>query len=348
MNKLILISSILLITLNALAASSVGLGQAMVNPGFYEKPQWFKKSFLDLSVDLEEANAQGKKLILYFHQDGCPYCKKLLADNFTRKDIVSKMKKQFDLVEINMWGDKQVTLLSGEELTEKNFARKMKIMFTPTLVILDAQAKEQFRMNGYYDADKFSAVLDFVFLAPAKAIAFNDFYLQQKNMSDKNNNSPLHREKFIVQSNDLASLIKQSNKPVMLLFEQDNCPQCTELHGDVFRRMPVYQQLKQFTIAQIDINSESKIISPKGQSMTEKEFAQSVNIQYTPSIFFYSKKSAGAEVFRSEAYLKGFHIQALFAYILSGAYLSEPEFQRFVQRRAEDMRKKGIKVDLWD
>ena len=54
------------------------------------------------------------------------------------------------------------------------------------------------------------------------------------------------------------------------------------------------------------------------------------------------------EVFRSEAYLKGFHTQALFDYIISEAYLSEPEFQRFVQRRADKMREDGIEVELWD
>ncbi|EGW54888.1 thioredoxin SoxW [endosymbiont of Tevnia jerichonana (vent Tica)] len=54
------------------------LGAGLVNPGYHEKPDWFKQSFLDLQEDVEAAAGEGKRLLLYFHQDGCPYCAKLL------------------------------------------------------------------------------------------------------------------------------------------------------------------------------------------------------------------------------------------------------------------------------
>lgn len=339
---------VLLFSGNVFSAVEGELNQGMTNPGYYEKPDWFKDSFLELQADLEDANEQGRQIILYFHQDGCPYCKKLLDDNFTRADIISKMSQKFDLLEINLWGDKTVTLLTGEEISEKEFAKQMKIMFTPTLIVLDDKGGEQFRMNGYYAPDKFSAVLDYVLLKPEVALSFNDYYLQQK----KNKSKPrLPAEAFIYKGNDLASLIKHSKKPTMVLFEQADCPECAELHGDIFRRLAVYKQLQQFTIAQIDINSPNKIISPDGQTMTEKQFADSLKIQYTPSIFFYDTNKAEQEkqlVFRSEGYLKGFHIQTLLDYISSGAYKTEPEFQRFVQHRADKMRAEGIKVEIWD
>ncbi len=349
MKKMIVIFTVLLLSANVFSATEGSLNKGMINPGFYEKPTWFKDSFLELQADLNDANDQGRKIILYFHQDGCPYCKKLLDDNFTRKDIVSKMSQKFDLLEINMWGDKTVTSLTGEELAEKEFAKKMKIMFTPTLIVLDDKGNEQFRMNGYYAPDKFSAALDYVLLKSEKDISFNDFYHQQQNKSQAE--SKLHTEAFIYKGNDLRRLIKNSNKAVIILFEQGDCLECDELHGDIFRRLPVYKKLQQFSVAQININSDKVIITPDGQSMTEKQLAEKVNIQYTPSIFFYDKQDKNSEkrlVFRSEGYLKGFHIQALFDYISSKAYLSEPEFQRFVQQRADKMRKEGVKVELWE
>ncbi|MCU7940291.1 MAG: thioredoxin fold domain-containing protein [gamma proteobacterium symbiont of Bathyaustriella thionipta] len=353
MNKLILIFLLLLCSFKVFSASEGLLNQGMVNPGYYEKPTWFKESFLELQVDLDDANEQGRQIILYFHQDGCPYCKKLLDDNFTHKEIVRKMNQKFDLLEINMWGDKTVTLLTGDEVSEKEFAKQMKVMFTPTLIVLNHEGEQQFRMIGYYAPDKFSAALDYVLLKSEENIAFNDYYRQQqKNVhSDSKQESTLHTEDFIDKSKDLASLIKNSNKPALVLFEQQNCSECDELHGDIFRRLPVYKQLQQFSVAQIDINSNDKITTPYGQLMTKKQFAESLNIQYTPSLLFYDNNavsSAQRLVFRSEGYLKGFHIQALFDYILSGAYNSEPEFQRFVQRRADKMREEGIKVELWD
>lgn len=345
MKKFLLVCCLALFSAAALSASEGQLDKGMVNPGFYEKPDWFKDSFLELQDELEDANDNNRQIILYFHQDGCPYCKKLLADNFSRKDIVDKMRQYFELLEINMWGDKTVTLLSGDELSEKEFAKQMNIMFTPTLVFLDKKGHSQFRMNGYYAPDKFSAALDSVLLKSEKV------QLTIKKTSPLPVKKPT--ENFIYKGNDLASLINTSKKPVMILFEQGDCSECDELHGDIFRRLPVYKQLQQFSIAQVDINSEQRIISPEGQSLSQKELAEALKIHYTPSILFYepgpSNKTAGHEViFRSEAYLKSFHIEALFDYIISKAYLSEPEFQRFVQRRADKMREDGIEVDLWD
>lgn len=349
MKNLIFVCVLFLFSGELFSASEGVLSQGMVNPGYYEKPGWFKDSFLELQADLDDANEQGRKIILYFHQDGCPYCKKLLDDNFTRKDIVNKMSQKFDLLEINMWGDKTVTLLTGKEVSEKEFAVQMKIMFTPTLIILDDKGYEQFRMNGYYTPDKFSAVLDYVLLNAEEKHSFNDFYRQQQHKSQSG--SELHTEDFIDKGSDLASLMKNSKKPVLVLFEQENCSECAQLHGDIFRRLPVFKQLQQFSVAQININSNSKIIIPGGQTMSEKQFSDSLNIQYTPSMFFYDNDEVNPEkhlVFRSEAYLKGFHIQALFDYVSSGAYRAEPEFQRFVQRRADKMREEGTKVELWD
>jgi thioredoxin-related protein len=39
-------------------------------------PDWFKTTFMDFSEDLEEANDKGHHVMIYFHQNGCPYCAK--------------------------------------------------------------------------------------------------------------------------------------------------------------------------------------------------------------------------------------------------------------------------------
>ncbi len=344
------------------AAGDGQLKEGMVNPGFYDKPSWFKQSFLDLQDDLDDANAGNKTIFLYFHQDGCPYCKKMLEVNFTDKDIVNKMKQHYEVLEINMWGDRPVTLMDGTEVTEKEFARQMKVMFTPTLVALDPQGKPMFRMNGYYAPDKFTVVLDYLLLKKQKLASgdnniptFKDFYQQKKNSHKKiqkiaKPSSGLFTEKFIVKTENLKQLIESSQRPVMILFEQADCAECKELHGDVFRRLPVYQKLKEYTIAQVDINSPELIITPDGRKMSQQEYAEELGIQYTPTIYFYQQGHKGTEhkpVFKAEAYLKSFHMQVLFDYVLQQAYLEQPEFQRYVQDYAEKLRSEGREVDLW-
>ncbi len=316
----------------------------------FKAPDWFKQSFLDLQDDLDDANDSGKNIMLYFHQDGCPYCKKLLQDNFSRTDIVNRMKQDYEVLEINMWGDKAVTDVGGNEYSEKEFAKKMQVMFTPTLLILDKNGLSKFRINGYYSPDKFMAVLDYLELKKAnkteQTVTFTE-YFRKKGVVKITARAELQTEKYIIQTDNLQKLIRDSQKPVMILFEQNYCQDCDEVHGDLFRRLPIYKRLQRFTIAQIDINSSTIITTPSGEEMTQKDFSQTENIQYTPSIYFYESANTKNPIFRSEAYLRGFHLETVLDYVSSNAYKTELEFQRFVQRSADEMAENGIKVDLW-
>ena len=54
----------------------------------------------------------------------------------------------------------------------------------------------------------------------------------------------------------------------------------------------------------------------------------------------------GKEVFRTDGYLKAFHVQSTLDYVSSGAYKTQPEFQRFIEDRADKLLAQGIEVDI--
>ena len=139
-----------------------GLSEGMVNPGYHDKPAWFKESFLDIREDIGEAAAAGRRVLLYFYQDGCPYCAKLLNDNFGNRAITDKARSGFDVIAINVWGDREVADLSGVATTEKGFAAALRVQYTPTLLFMDEQGKVILRINGYFAPHKFELALDFV------------------------------------------------------------------------------------------------------------------------------------------------------------------------------------------
>ena len=134
----------------------------MQNPGYHEQPDWFKASFLDLREDVAEATAQDKRLVLYFYQDGCPYCAKLLQENLADQSIARLMQGSFDVVAINLWGDRDVTGLSGESTTEKQLGADLKVQFTPTMLLLDEAGQVVLRINGYFPPHRFEAALSYV------------------------------------------------------------------------------------------------------------------------------------------------------------------------------------------
>ena len=132
---------------------------------------------------------------------------------------------------------------------------------------------------------------------------------------------------------------------MLVLFEQKECPVCDEMHGEAFRRKATRDLLAAFDVALIDIWDKSPLTTPAGKRLTAREWVRQLQIQYAPSMAFFD--DSGVEVFRTEAYLRPFHLQSAMDYVASGTYRTQTEFQRFVQDRADRMREQGIEVDLW-
>ena len=329
------------IFMSPLYASSEGqLEAGMVNPGYHEPPGWFKNSFLDLNDDIAEAKENGKRLMLFFYQDGCPYCKKLFEDNFGQRDISEKTKNNFDVVSINIWGDREVTL-GDVSMTEKQFAEKLKVMYTPTLIFFNEEAQAVLRANGYYQPAKFNAALDYVLEKHDKKEKFNAYLAR---ISPAPATGKIHREVETMKSPYNFNKKLATDKYRMMMFEQKQCKTCDELHLDILKRRESEQLIRQFEVAVLDIWSDEKMIRPDGKSVKIKDWAKELNIQYAPSMVFLNPQ--GEEVFRIEAYLKSFHVQSVMDYVASKAYQTQPNFQRYIDARADRLREMGIEVDL--
>ena len=132
------------------------------SPHAVDIPSWFTETFLDLREDVRDAAKEGKRLMIYFGQDGCPYCKALMQTNFSQSRIVEKTRRHFVALAINIWGDREVTGLDGKVRSEKDFARAMGVQFTPTILFLDEKGDVVARLNGYYPPHRFEATLDYV------------------------------------------------------------------------------------------------------------------------------------------------------------------------------------------
>jgi thioredoxin-related protein len=280
------------------------------NPVFsQEPPEWFVESFLDLREDAAEAAKDGKRLMLYFMQEGCPYCKQLVTVNWRQPQIVEKMRRNFMPVVINIWGDREVTAADGRKMPEKRFAAALKVQFTPTLVFFDQKGAVAHRINGYLPPEEFYAALDG---AIGKA--------------------PLAASTPTPSQLDLRR--KPGAKPIAVLLLSPGCDTCDELERHL-KTAEVRPQLARFEL--VRAASPVTVITSKGN--------QTLSSAYVPAIVFFA---GNTEVFRTEAYLRPFHLAAALDYVASGSYAREPSFQRFVHMRAERMRSRGERVDLWN
>lgn len=116
----------------------IGPEKPMVTPqkdddGMYHQ-SWFNQSFLNLREDFEEAGREGKRFAVIFEQRGCGYCMKMHTEVLAKKYINDYVRENYRIVQINMWGDREVTDFDGTVMTEKELARRWKVIFTPWIV----------------------------------------------------------------------------------------------------------------------------------------------------------------------------------------------------------------------
>ncbi len=322
-----------------LSLSFLAFRFAAAQPAPEPQPEWFKVSFLDLREDLAEAAAAGKRLMIYFHQDGCPYCTKLLRENFGEKRIADKTRRHFDVLSLNIWGDREVTDWTGRPATEKAFAKAQRVQFTPTLLFFDETGGLALRLNGYVPPHQFNAALDYVSGRLEKRLPFTDFLLEQK---PEPASGKLHPQAWLM--TEPLDLSRKDARPTLVLFEQKVCAACDEMHGEGFTRPEVAAQLARFRVARIDIASRETLRIPSGETRSMRDWARELKIAYTPSLVYFD--AAGTEIFRVEGYFRPFHLASSMEYVASGSYREQPEFQRFIEARAAARRAKGERVEL--
>jgi len=305
-------------------------------------PAWFHESFLDFSDDIREAAAAGKRVILYVYQPGCPYCNRLVEHNFGQKDINETTRRHFEVIALNMWGDREVTIVNGQHMTEKEFARVIGVKYTPTLLFFDEQGNIALRLNGYVPPHNFRIALEYA-SAPRKE-AYADFFRAREKPPAS---GKLAREPFFASPPyDLDRSKTPARRMLAVYFEQAQCNECDRLHGKTLAYPATRELATRFESVQLDLWADTPLVAPDGRATTARDWARDLNINFAPALVFFDEH--GKEVARADGFLKNFHMQSLFDYVLQKAYRTEPEFQRFLQARAEALREKGIDVNIWD
>ncbi len=129
------------IILAALIAFFVIPAMAQDN-GELHKEDWFAVTFKDMREDLDAANESGKRLAIIVEQFGCIYCRKLHEEVLSDPEVSDYIKENYMVVQLNMFGDEEVTDFDGEALSERDAVRRWGLVFTPTVLFLPEEVAE--------------------------------------------------------------------------------------------------------------------------------------------------------------------------------------------------------------
>ena len=128
----------LLLTCLALCFATSLFAAELGDDGLH-KPDWLRDTFKDLREDHAEAKAEGKRLLMLVEQRGCLYCRDMHEKTFPDPRVNALLKEDYFPVQINLHGDIEIIDVDGEELSEKDAARKWGVLFTPTMILMPMQ-----------------------------------------------------------------------------------------------------------------------------------------------------------------------------------------------------------------
>lgn len=168
----------------ALPSAGAASGPTLNDDGLHTKP-WFLESLLELPDDLKEATDKGKRLVILWELKGCPYCRKLHEVNLADPAIENFIRDRFEVLQLNIIGQREVTDFDGQRLPEKQFAQKYGVRYTPTFQFFPetsaglAQKKpaerEVLRWQGYMEPKPFLGMFRFVAERAYEKTTLNDF-----------------------------------------------------------------------------------------------------------------------------------------------------------------------------
>ncbi len=170
-------------------------------------------------------------MILFFHQEECPYCKATIEKHFSDPKTREFIQKNFDVVEINIRGSRSITLSNGDVIDERAFPELVNVQYTPMILILDDNdlSEPLERMNGFRALHNFQETLLFVTRKDEEL----GFTLE--------NQPYLMRESYFSKNYDLSNFIRQ--KPIAIFIENKDWSICQQMYKEDFTSKEICKAL---------------------------------------------------------------------------------------------------------
>lgn len=301
-------------------------------------PDWFKLSFLDLREDIEEVRESGKQgLMVYFGQKYCAYCKQLLEKDLGAEDIQAYAREHFDVIGIDIHGDRTVIGLDAEELTESALAIRENTNFTPSVIFFNTAGEEVLRLRGYYPPYRFRAALEYVTDEHYKGESFRQ-YLARADVPLVFEPGDLIDEPFFLPGPYMLdrSMIA-GERPMVVFFEQGNCHACDVLHTGPLQDPEIVSRFEQMENVQLSFWSDTPVITPSGERLSTIRWAEKLGLFYTPTLIFFDLD--GREIMRVDSVVQFYRLRNVLDYVLSGGYREYPTFQRWRASRSPKLLK---------
>ena len=284
----------------ALLALATGVRAQQPSPYAIDVPPWFTETFLDFRDDVADAAKNGRRLMIYFGQDGCPYCRQLMVTNFSqrpdrrqdaaalRPDRAQHLGRPRNDLDRRTRHEREGARARARRPVHADAAvprREGCCRRSPQRLLAAASLRGGARLRR----------------RPAgEAARRSPPILRARPRSRRN--ATLADESVLRRGRPTTSRASPAASRSRSSSRRPYCSACDELHRDAMRRPDVQAQLARFDVARFELGVRTELTAPGGGRVRADAWARDLGVAYAPTIVFFD--AGGREVFRIDAYLR--------------------------------------------
>lgn len=304
-----------------------------------EFPAWFiDNTFLDLEEALENARATGKKgLLVVFSTEGCSYCSVFNQKSLANPEIAGLIKRHYDAVGMEIFDDNILVSPKGQSIPIKEFAKNEGVQFSPTVMFYDLEGNQVFHKSGYQSPERFKKILAYVSSKQHKQEKFSNYMNRQQETSGVKtvllNNTHFEKPSFSMDRRKKPVTKSMAEKPLIVLFEKNNCQECNDFHKKVLQHDEVDELLNRFDIVRLNADdNETSITTPLGKKITPAQWYAQEEFTRLPSLMFIDPD--GNTSLKTDSLVLSNRMLNSMNYMLEKAYKKGWTYQRFARKQA--------------
>ncbi len=295
-------------------------------------PAWFKDSFLNLQEDADEAREAGKQgLFVFFSTQGCSYCHLFIETSLSDPAISDRLHTHFDSIGLEIFSDAELTDFAGEQTRVKTFALDQGVQFAPTMLFFDGDGTRLLRLTGYYEPERFSAVLDYLIGGHHRQQGLREFLAeraaptQAEGLSDD--------ALFADPPYALDRSRMPAQRPLLVLFEGAQCARCARFHEEVLGDMPIRERLAGFDVVRLDAgDADTPVLTPAGERTDPKSWYAELGFTELPALVFFNE--SGEQVLATDAWVLKSRMNNVIGFVSDRAYEQGWNYQRYARSQA--------------
>lgn len=104
--------------------------------------------FVPFDQAMQQAQAEGKPLFVYFGRYGCGYCEKTNKEAFSDAEVKTRYTEHYALAYVDAESGERLRLPSGERITERELGTRYDAFVTPVFSFLTPEGELVLRLVG--------------------------------------------------------------------------------------------------------------------------------------------------------------------------------------------------------